>query len=88
MASRLASALAKSGRARLAFEPDGNEVFAIIEKGVDARLRAAGAVYHPWTADSLPVAERPGPGEVIIRLVTSWQTTANEVDRFTETLSA
>ncbi len=88
MATRLASALAKSGRARLAFEPGGNEVFAIIEKGLDARLRAAGAVYHPWTTDSLPIAERPGPGEVIIRLVTSWQTTANEVDRFTETLSA
>lgn len=87
MATRLASVLSKSGRARLAFEPGGNEVFAIIEKGVDARLRAAGAVYHPWTTDSLPISERPGSGEVIIRLVTSWQTTAAEVDRFAETLS-
>jgi threonine aldolase len=87
MASQLASVLAKSGRARLAFEPGGNEVFAIIEKGVDARLRAVGAVYHSWTVDSLPVAERPGPGEVIIRLVTSWQTRTAEVDRFAETLA-
>ena len=88
MASRLASALAKSGRARVAFEPDGNEIFAIIEKGVDARLRAAGAVYHQWTVDSLPVAERPGSGEVIIRLVTSWQTSVADVDRFGEVLAA
>jgi threonine aldolase len=87
MATRLASALAKSGRARLAFEPGGNEVFAIIEKGVDARLRAAGAVYHPWTTDSLPIAERPGPGETIVRLVTSWQTSAADIDRFANTLA-
>ena len=87
MATRLASALAKSGRARFAFEPSGNEVFAIIEKGVDTRLRAGGAIYHPWTTDSLPIAERPGPGEVIIRLVTSWQTTVADVDKLATLLA-
>lgn len=86
MAARLASALAKSGKARLAFEPGGNEVFAILENGLDAKLRATGAVYHPWPADSLPVAERTGPGEVLVRLVTSWQTTAAEVDEFSALL--
>jgi threonine aldolase len=82
MAARLASVLRHSKKTRLAFEPAGNEIFAILETGVDQRLRAAGAVYYPWTAESLPVAERPGPGEVIVRLLTSWQTTADEVDRF------
>jgi len=81
MAARLASALANSGRARLAFEPGGNEVFVIMENGMDKELRVAGAVYHPWTPDSLPVAERPGAGEVVVRLVTSWQTKSEEVDR-------
>ncbi|MEJ0096833.1 MAG: hypothetical protein WDM84_01130 [Bauldia sp.] len=76
MAARLAAALRKSNKARLAFEPAGNEIFAILETAVDQRLRAAGAAYYPWTPDSLPVAERPGPGEVIVRLLTSWQTTA------------
>ena len=82
LAARLASVLRHSKKTRLAFEPAGNEIFAILETGVDQRLRAAGAVYYPWTADSLPVAERLGPGEVIVRLLTSWQTTADEVDRF------
>ena len=87
MATRLASALEKSGKARLAFELGGNEVFAIIEKGVDTRLRAAGAVYHPWTTDSLPIAERPGAGEVVVRMVTSWQTMPADVDKLATLLA-
>jgi len=82
MAAHLARALRGSRRARLAFEPAGNELFAIVENGLDEKLRAAGAVYYPWVADSLPVAERPGPGETMIRLLTSWQTKAEEVERF------
>ncbi len=82
MAKRLANVLRHSNKSRLAFEPAGNEIFAILETAVDQKLRAAGAAYYPWTADSLPVAERPGPGEVIVRLLTSWQTTAEEIDRF------
>ncbi|HVY19093.1 MAG TPA: low specificity L-threonine aldolase [Bauldia sp.] len=81
-AAKLAGALSSSGRARLAFRPDGNEVFAILENGLDEKLRAAGAKYHPWVPTSLPVAERPGAGETMVRLVTSWQTTAADVDKF------
>jgi threonine aldolase len=43
-------------------------------------------MYYPWSPESLPVAERPGPGEVLVRLLTSWQTTADEIDRFAELL--
>jgi threonine aldolase len=81
-AARLAAALSASPRARLAFKPAGNEVFAILENGLDEKLRVAGAKYYPWVPSSLPVAERPGAGETMVRLVTSWQTTEAEVDKF------
>jgi threonine aldolase len=81
-AAKLADALSASGRARLAFAADGNEVFAILENGLDEKLRAEGAQYYPWVPTSLPVAERPGPGETLVRMVTSWQTTDADVHRF------
>jgi threonine aldolase len=84
MGARLAKGIRASKRARLAFEPAGNELFAIMETGLDEKLKAAGAIYYPWPADSLPVAERPGAGETMVRLLTSWQTTAADVDRFAE----
>ena len=82
MGQRLAAALGKAPGVRLAVQPDANEVFAILPKGLDERLRAAGAVYHPWSVDSLPVEGRPGAGEVLVRLVTSFQTSREDVDRF------
>ena len=41
----------------------------------------------PGRPTACPSAERPGSGEVIVRLVTSWQTSAPDVDRFAETLA-
>jgi threonine aldolase len=87
MAAKLAAALASSGRARLAFKPAGNEVFAILENGLDEKLRAAGAKYYSWDPQGLPVAERPGAGETMVRMVTSWQTTTAEVDQFAALLA-
>jgi threonine aldolase len=82
MARRLADAIAASGTARLALRPDANEVFAVLQAATDERLRAAGAIYHPWAAKSLPAAMRPNAGEKLVRLVTSFQTNEAEVDRF------
>ncbi|MEZ5841413.1 MAG: low specificity L-threonine aldolase [Hyphomicrobiales bacterium] len=82
MATRLADALALSGAARLAFRPEANEVFAILPVAADARLRAAGAAYYPWAASMLAPDARPGDCEVLVRLVTSFATTPEEVDRF------
>ena len=87
MASRLAAAIEKSGSARLGVEPAANEVFAVLSTETDTRLRAAGAVYHPWPAESLPALSRPRQGEVLVRLVTSWQTASAEVDRFAALLT-
>jgi threonine aldolase len=88
MAERLADAIGRSGQARLALRPDANEVFVILTNDADRRLKERGAVYHPWTVESVPVAARPKVGESLFRLVTSWQTTAADVDRFAEQLQS
>jgi len=84
MAARLAEAIAESGSARLALHPDANEIFAVVKKTVGARLRTAGAVYHQWPATGLAI--EVAADETTIRLVTSFQTTEAEVDRFADLL--
>ncbi|WP_423211468.1 threonine aldolase family protein [Paracoccus yeei] len=76
MAARLGQGLARSG-AELLAPVQANEVFARIAPEAHAAARAQGAVYHLW--QDVP----PGPGEpVAIRLVTSWATRDEDVDRF------
>ena len=88
MGARLADAIRRSGTARLAVEPDANELFVVLEAGAEARLKAAGALFNPWPADGVPADGRPGPGEVLVRLVTSFQTTPEAVDSFARHLAA
>jgi threonine aldolase len=76
MAQRLADGFA--ARARLGWTPQANEVFPVLPKALAGRLRAAGAVFHPWSADEIAI----GADEELCRFVTSWATTAEEVDRF------
>ncbi len=88
MAVRIAASIRSSRRARLCLEPAANEVFAALSKSLDAELRGAGALYHPWPAEVLPPAARPKDGETVVRLVTSFQTTAEEVELFGDVLAA
>jgi threonine aldolase len=88
MAARLAAAIQESGTARLAVRPAGNEVFAIIGGDADRRLKEAGIVYGGWPPECLPAKKRPGPDEMLVRLVASFQTTADEVDRVGAVLKA
>jgi threonine aldolase len=87
MAARLAGHLRAAPGARLALAPDANQLFAILSAAADRSLRAAGAVYHPWSTAALPDGVRLAPGETFVRLVTSFQTTAADVDRFGEALA-
>jgi threonine aldolase len=87
MAAGLAKTIAASKSARLAADPAANEVFAVLSAGADKRLRAAGAIYHQWPADSIARERKPGSGEVLVRLVTSWQTQPSEIERFASVLS-
>ncbi|BCP55016.1 L-threonine aldolase [Kaistia sp. 32K] len=87
MASRLAAGITATPGASLAFEPDGNELFVVIPRELDARLRAAGAVYYEWSPEGL--VERDRRGEfVAIRLVTSFRTRVEEVENFVRIISA
>lgn len=81
MAARLAAAIEDSRGVRLAWLPQANEVFATMRKAEAERLQAAGAAFYDW--------HRPhgfnghiGKDEALYRFVTSFTTTAEEIDRF------
>jgi threonine aldolase len=81
MAARLGAGLSGVAGVRLAWPVEANEVFPILPDAVDRRLKAAGARYHAWSDRSLPAGERVGPDEALVRLVTSFATEAEDVDR-------
>ncbi|TMJ06037.1 MAG: low specificity L-threonine aldolase [Alphaproteobacteria bacterium] len=76
MADALSAGLAAAG-CKPVWPVEANEVFAPISLEADERLKAAGAMYYPW-----PARPAIGPGKVLVRLVTSFQTTQEDVDRF------
>lgn len=80
MADRLADGLGTAGL-RLVWPVEANEVFVALPPAVDQRLKAAGASYHRWSTNSLPKGLELDAMDVV-RLVTSFATTADEVDRF------
>jgi threonine aldolase len=84
MASRLAAGLTALADVRLAWPCEANEVFAILPRSLDGALRRAGAVYHPWSGRSLAAGETIGAEEVLVRLVTSFATMGDDVERLLE----
>jgi threonine aldolase len=82
MAARLADGLRTVPGVRLPWPTEANAVFPILPSGLDEALRAAAAVFHPWSTRGLPAGERIGSGEVLVRMVTSFATTADSVERF------
>jgi threonine aldolase len=81
MADRLAAGLAAADLVPV-WPVEANEVFVALPSQVDARLKAAGASYYPWTTDALPNGIALARDATLVRLVTSFATTADEVDRF------
>jgi threonine aldolase len=82
MAARLAAEIEHAPSARLAFPAEANEVFAIMAKDAAGKAMKAGATFYEWPADALAPDQRPGRGEGLYRLVTSFRTGAAEVERF------
>ena len=78
-ANRIADSLADGLRAipgvRLPLPIDANEVFAIVPRSMHDALRAGGARYSEWPGEG-PGTVVVGPGEVFIRLLTSFRTTS------------
>jgi threonine aldolase len=87
MADRLAAGLAVAGLAPV-WPVEANEVFVVLPSRIDARLKAAGASYYPWTTDALPNGITLPVDAALVRLVTSFATTTGDVDRFVATAQA
>ena len=86
MADRLRAGIAASSKSRLAWNTTTNEIFAVLAKDAATLAEDRGAKFYDWPVP----AETPdllGENEVLIRLVTSFSTTADEVDRFLEVLA-
>src|SRR5712692_3603345 len=81
MADRLAAGLSAAGLAPV-WPVEANEVFVALPSRIDARLKAAGASYYPWTSDGWAKRGAAATDATLVRLVTSFATTAEEVDRF------
>ena len=79
-ARRLAEGLAAAPGLRLAFPVEANEVFVVAPDAALARWRAAGAKFYDWTTRSARPENGPAAGETMARLVTSFETSAAEVD--------
>ena len=81
MAERLKDGVCNSKKARLAWSPEANEVFVILDKQLASKLQAQGAVFYTWN----PPHAKPellNDNEQLIRLVTSFATEEAQIDRF------
>jgi threonine aldolase len=83
MADRLAARLAMAGLDPV-WPVEANEVFVILSREIDERLKAAGASYYPWESQALPTGVSVKDSAVLTRLVTSFTTTGGDVDRFAD----
>ena len=86
-ARRLADAIGSSENARLAWQPQANEVFAVIRRDKAAHLRACGATFLPWRLPHLSNVQM-GDAESLYRLVTSFATSHDEIERFCALIQA
>jgi threonine aldolase len=80
-AKRLAQGLARAKSVRLPWQPQANEVFAVIPRKLNDALLAKGAVFFDWMPDTL------GPGglkddEIFVRFVLSYATPEADIEKF------
>ncbi|KJS14985.1 MAG: threonine aldolase [Hoeflea sp. BRH_c9] len=85
MADRLRTGISGSSRARLAWQSSANEIFPILSKSLSRELMAKGALFYEWTAPRA-ASHLVGADETMLRLVTSFATTEDQVDQFLECL--
>ncbi|MCW2306080.1 threonine aldolase family protein [Rhodobium gokarnense] len=87
MAARIAAGIDAAPAARLAWRPQSNEVFGIFTDEALSQLSAAGIDVHQWPSHAAPGSDGPNAGEKLVRLVTSFRTTEDEVSRFVSEVS-
>jgi threonine aldolase len=81
MAARLARHIDASKSVRLAWQPQANEVFAIMAGQTMELLQEKAARFYEWHTPS-GFSDEIGADERLCRFVTSFATTEEEVDRF------
>ena len=69
------------GALRLAWDGQANEIFFVLDHEIAARLKAAGAVFHQVPAPAW-MDNPPEENEFVGRLVASFATTTDDIDRF------
>ena len=79
MADRLADGVRALPGVRLPLPVEANAVFAIVPRRLHERLQALGARYLVWPGEG-PGTDSVGADEVFIRLLTSFRTSAADVD--------
>jgi threonine aldolase len=81
MADRLRAGIGALNSARLAWETTSNEVFAVLSQVSAAAAKQKGSAFYDWPVP-LTTPDLVGEDEVLIRLVTSFATTQEDVDQF------
>jgi len=81
MADALAAGLTAAG-CKPVWPVEANEIFVPLPAAIDGKLKAAGASYYPWKTESLPGGLSIPRDQTLVRLVTSFQTTKDDVDKF------
>jgi threonine aldolase len=81
MAAALADGLRPTPGLRLPLPVQANEVFAVVPRATHEALRARGALYLEWPGEG-PGTDTIAASEVLIRLVTSFRTSVDEVQAF------
>lgn len=84
VAARLGQALQALPGARVVWPVQANEVFAVMPTALAQALRAQGAVFYDWPEHSLPARESLQDGEILVRFVTSFASTSQQVDDLVE----
>jgi len=81
MADRLADGLRKAGL-QIVWPVEANLVFVLMPEHLDRKLKAAGASYYVRHADMLAGGRNPAGDGSLARLVTSFATTEDDVQKF------
>lgn len=85
MAARLAAGLRALGTARILHPVEANMVFAGWPRAGHRNAQEAGAAYYFWPFDQS--LDGPDDEELTARLVCSWSTTEDDVDRFLDSIA-
>jgi threonine aldolase len=81
MAERLRVGFGSLNSARLAWDTESNEVFAVLPKASAKAATEQGARFYDWL-EPRDMPEKVGKDEALIRMVTSFATTEEDVDQF------